>query len=467
MPGILAQTLDLLAGWRPLDTWIVVTAALAAMGCSLPGVFLVLRRQSMTGDALSHTSLPGIVIAFLLAQWLNKLGWISPETYETARHGVLFLGAMVVGVATAVLTEWVHKLGRVEASAALGVVFTTLFALGLILIRTAADNVDLDPDCVLYGTVETVVIDTLAGTGVPRAAVLNGLVLLVNLGLVVIFFKELRISAFDPALATTLGINATLMHYALMAVTAATLVAAFESVGSILVIAMLIVPAATASLLSRQLWLVIVLSLAVAGLSAPLGHVMAIVLPPLIFGRLGFDSVVDASTAGMMAVAVGMLFAAAVFLAPGTGILARIVHHAVLVVRIAAEDVLGVLYRAEEAGMASKATEVNHLLENALKAGPLLRGLAMRTLIREGKLVHDGAIYRLTPAGRDAARAVVRSHRLWEAYLAKHFQLAEDHFHDSAARAEHYIDSGTRERMAEELDQPGLDPHGRSIPKES
>lgn len=464
MPGLFVPIAAL--SWGPLDTRIAVTAALAAMACSLPGVFLVLRKQSMTGDALSHTALPGIVIAFLLAQWWNESGWIAPETYAAAKHSILFLGALGIGVATAVLTEWVHKLGRVEASAALGVVFTTLFALGLLLMRAAADSVDLDPDCVLYGTIETVVIDTVGGTGVPRAAVFNGLVLLVNLGLVVLFFKELRLAAFDPALATTLGIHAGTMHYALMAVTAATLVAAFESVGSILVIAMLIVPAATASLLSRRLWLVIVLSLVLAGLSAPLGHVMAITLPPLIFGGLGFPSIVDASTAGMMAVAAGMLFVAAVFFAPGTGVLARAWHQGALTVRIAAEDILGVLYRAEEAGLSSSPESVQHLLDKALDFGPLVRRLAFRTLLHEGKLIHDGSAYRLTAAGRDAARTVVRSHRLWEAYVARHFELAGDHVHHSAARAEHYIDSGTRDGIAEELQQPDLDPHGRNIPKE-
>jgi len=457
------QTLTILADWSVLDTWIVITAAVVAMACALPGVYLVLRRQSMMGDALSHTALPGIVLAFLAAQWLRAADWITPETYDATRQGVLLLGALLVGVLAALLTEWVQKLGHVESSAALGVVFTTLFAAGLLLLRAEADHVDLDPDCVLYGTIETAVIDLYGTTGIPRPAVLGAIVLGLNLLLMLVFYKELRISAFDPALATTLGINAQAMHYALMAVTAATVVAAFESVGSILVIAMLIVPPATASLLTRRLGVMIGLSLGIAALSAPLGHLMAITLPPLIFGPLGFPTVVDASTAGGMAVAAGMLFLLAMFFAPRRGIVSRAVDQSMLSLKIASEDLLGLLYRAEEMGVETRKQTIAETLRRTLGIGPILARAAAYKLAREGQLIAENAHYRLTPEGRDAGSRLIRSHRLWEAYLAKHMQLPPDHLHEPAERAEHFIDREVRERLSTELDQPQVDPHGRKI----
>src|SRR3989304_4653231 len=152
-----------LSDWGRLDTWIVVTGALAAMACALPGNYLVLRRQSMMGDALSHTVLLGLVGAFLLMHALRANEWISPATYAATRHTAMFTGAVLAGVLTALLTEGVRKLGRIESTASLGVVFTTLFALGLLLIRWKADSVDIDPGCVLYGTIETVVMDTIQG----------------------------------------------------------------------------------------------------------------------------------------------------------------------------------------------------------------------------------------------------------------------------------------------------------------
>jgi len=462
---MISETIQLLSDWSSFDTWIVFTAALAAMACALPGNYLVLRRQSMMGDALSHTVLPGIVAAFLFAHWLKTSGWISAETYDATRHAAMFTGAILIGILSALLSEWIQKLGRVEASAALGVVFTTLFAFGLLLIRVAADSVHIDPDCVLYGTIETVVMDTYGDTDIPRAAIVNGAVLLVNGILVFVFFKELRVSAFDPNLATAVGINAQVMHYALMAATAATLVAAFESVGSILVIAMLIVPSATAYLLTDRLRVMIVLSLVIAALSALLGHAMAITLPPMIFSRLGFDTVRDASTAGMMAAACGCLFVTAMLFGPRYGILSKLVHQGMLSLRIVREDMLGLLYRLEELAK-SEGQQTPPPIDQVLGTGPLMTTLAIRGLTREGKIVAAESEFTLTPAGREAARSLVRSHRLWESYMAKHFPLPEDHLHESAARAEHYIDPTIRRELEAELDQPDRDPHGRDIPTE-
>jgi manganese/zinc/iron transport system permease protein len=448
-----------------IDTWTVVTAALAAMACALPGVFLVVRRQSMMGDALSHTTLPGIVGAFLFAHYLSVSGWISSDVYDAWRHAAMFVGAMSIGVFSAVLTEWVQKQGRVESSAALGVVFTTLFAVGLLSIRLLADSVHIDPDCVLYGNIETVVLDLWPGTTIPRAAVVNGAALLANLALVGLFFKELRISAFDPALATTMGINARWMHYGLMAITAATLVSAFESVGSILVIAMLIVPAATAHLLTDRLSGLIGLSLVVAVLSAVIGHVLAITVPAIVFSRLGFDTVVDASTAGMVAVAGGMLFVAAIFLGPRHGIVSKFVHRTRLRLRIAAEDILGQLYRSGEKQGGDVALTSNEF--GSLAVSGFVSRLALWQLTRAGDLSCVAAGYCLTRDGKRKAEQLVRSHRLWETYVAKHFELPDDHLHQSANWVEHFIDPMLRGELFAELSEPSKDPHGTVIPHET
>ncbi|MGH7127817.1 MAG: metal ABC transporter permease [Planctomycetaceae bacterium] len=452
--------------WSVLDTWIVIIATLAAMACALPGTFLLLRRRSMMGDALSHTVLPGIVIAFLFAYWLKASGWISAETYAGLGHAAMFGGAVVIGVVTAVLTEAVQKLGRVESTAALGVVYTSLFALGLLLVRFAADSVHIDPECVLYGEIETAAFPPRSG--VPRAAIVNGLALVINLALVVLFFKELRLSAFDPALATTMGINASLMHYALMAVTAVTLVAAFESIGSILVIAMLIVPAATAGLLTERLWLVIVLGLAIAAASALLGHLLALTLPDLLFRALGFEieESLSASTAGMMAAAAGLLFAAALLFSPRQGVSSQVIARMRLGLRIASEDLLGALYRREEVRRDAESAERSaRPLTEVAGVHPLVRRWALFRLLRRGLIERDGDALRLTAAGRSQAARLVRAHRLWESYLAEHFELPPDHLHQSAHVIEHYLDPALETALADELGRPRRDPHGRDIPR--
>lgn len=461
---MIAEFFDHLSDWGQLDTWICITSALASMACALPGNYLLLRRQSMVGDALSHIVLPGIVIAFLVSHSLKESGWISEGVYDATRHQVMFFGALAVGVLAAFLIEWVQNLGRVESSAALGVVFTTMFAVGLLLIRIAADSVHIDPDCVLYGTIETTVLDTFGQTPVPKAAIVNGTVLLCNLLLVVVFYKELQVSAFDSGLADSMGISPRAMHYGLMALTSATLVAAFESVGSILVIATLIVPAATAYLLTDRLHWMLVISLSVAACGAVLGHVMAITLPPIVFSRLGFPTVVDASTAGMTAVACGVLFFAAMFFGPRHGIISKLIQRTRLSLKIVREDVLGMLYRLDERAIAAD-TQTLTLRQPGLRSA-MLRRLAIWQLRWRGNVVPAPRGYRLTDSGHRRAQNLVRSHRLWESYLAEHLALPQDHLHDSAHLVEHFIDPELRRELESELGEPAQDPHGRTIPAE-
>lgn len=276
--------------WMWMDTWIVLVGVCCAIACALPGCFLVLRKMSMMGDAISHAVLPGLALAFMLTG--------SRASFP------MFIGAAVVGLLTAVFTQWVSQFGNVDRGAAMGIVFTILFALGLLLIVHSAEKVDLDASCVLLGNIEWTPQD-LISVGpfeFPRALVVLFSVMMINLVLIMIFFKEFRISAFDPELATTSGFNAGFMHYLLMVMVAVTTVASFEAVGSIIVIAMLVVPPCCAWMMTDRLGMMLFLSAIFGALSAALGHVAAIVVPPW----FGFQD--SASTSGMMATMAGLLF---------------------------------------------------------------------------------------------------------------------------------------------------------------
>lgn len=450
--------------WYPWDTWIVITAALAAMSCTLPGLWLVLRQQSMMGDALSHTVLPGVVMSFLFGQWLHSSGWIS-STQLTAFEPILLVsGAIVIGVLTAVLTEAVQKLGRVESNAALGVVFTSLFAIGLLLIRLTADNIHIDPDCVLFGQLELAVLNTVSvfGIDVPVAALTNGALLLVNSLLVFLFFKELRIAAFDPAMATSVGINASMVHYLMTGMTAAAVVTAFTSVGSILVVAILIVPAASALLLSDRLPRVIAISLLIAAVSAGLGHLMAKTLPAMIFSRLGFPDVHDAGTPGMVAGACGLFFVLALFFSPQSGLIGRWLGRLAFTFKMATDDVLATLYRFAE-GPDHRGASVKEVHQNAAWIPRWVWTLVLWRLRSQG-LITGQRDLQLTAAGLEQAGTLVRSHRLWESYLHKHFQLEDASLHESADRVEHFLDRDLQSQLDAELDSPEVDPQGKSIP---
>ena len=431
--------------WTFLDTWIVIVGMLGAMACALLGNYLVLRRMSMMGDAISHAVLPGLAIAFLISGSRESLP--------------MLIGAILIGVLTTLFIHGIDRLSGLDRGASMGVVFTTLFALGLILIRQAADHVDLDPGCVLYGAIELTPLDTylLLGWEIPRAAFTNGAMLLINLFFVILFYKELKITSFDPALATTIGINANIMQYSLMTLVAATTIAAFESVGSILVIAMLIVPAATAHLLTDRLGLMLLVSLIFAAVSALLGHISAITVPKF----FGFE---DTSTAGMMAFTAGVLFGGIFLFAPRYGLISRLIHQFLLGIKIVRDDILGFLYRYHELASPDAESVQTTQIKEALKVGFTVE-LTLWDLKRK-KLVNRVADrLTLTQLGRNMGRNLIRSHRLWETYLCEKMGYCGAEIHRYAHQLEHYTDEALQTELGKATGNPEFDPHERRIPE--
>ncbi len=248
-------TVDLnLYGWMMLMAFLVTTA------CGLIGNYLILRRLALVGDAISHSVLPGLVGGFLI---FGSLG-IWP----------MLIGAVAAGLLTTVLIEFIHSRSRVKADAAIGITFCSLFALGVLMINLFAGKVHLDPECVLYGELSHVPWAervTWLGLSLPLPIVVMGLSTLLVAVLIGLFYKELLLSSFDKNLAAAFGFRPQLIHYLLMGMLSLVVVAAFESVGAILVIAMLILPGATAQLLSTRLGTCLGLSVLHAALSSVLG----------------------------------------------------------------------------------------------------------------------------------------------------------------------------------------------------
>ncbi len=423
----------------------MVAGALCAVGAALIGNFLVLRRMSLMGDAISHAVLPGLVAAFV---------------FSGQRQGfAIFLGAASVGVLTVILTELARKYGRVEESASIGVVFTFLFALGLLMIVRMADHVDLDPSCVLYGALENAVLDTVPVLGlmVPRVVITLSCVVLLNALFVCGCYRQLKVSTFDPQLAQSQGIPVTVLHYALAAFVAITAVASFESVGNILVVAMFVVPPVAGWMLTDRLSVMIGLSVVIGVLSAVVGHLSAIVVP----GWFGYGAT---NTAGMMAVAAGGWLLLAVLFAPRKGVLSRGWRSLGVALQVLGEDVLASLYRYEQQGQnaVALATVRENLLASTLRARLVLLWLRWK-----GWIAHQAGQVSLADDGRKVAQNVVRSHRLWEQYLASEAGLPAQQLHQDAERLEHFTDRTLRERLTQETNAPDVDPHGSPIPPEA
>ena len=275
---------------------IQLIAIIVALSCVLPGVFLVLRRLSMLVESITHTILLGIVLAFLITHDLN-----SP---------FLIIGAALVGVLTSWLTELLSKSRLLSHDACTGVVFTLLFSIAVILLSKFASKVHLCTDAVFMGELAFAPLNRLLVSGYdlgPVALYVSGVILFVNLFIVVLFFKELKLATFDPMLASVLGLSPVVMHYLLMTIVSVTAVGSFQSIGSILVIAFMIGPPVTAYLLTDNLKHMILISAGGAILNSILGY--------------HFAHMLDVSLAGSMSCMIGVSFLLVFIFAPQRGML--------------------------------------------------------------------------------------------------------------------------------------------------
>lgn len=263
---------------------IIFTGALIAISCGFLGVFMMLRKMSMTGDAISHAVLPGIVIGFFVSG--------SQRSLE------VIMGAGLLGILATLMIEGLRKKAKVQLDASIGITFTLLFAIGIILINLFAYKVDLDQECVLYGEIAYLPIDlwiTKGGlTMGPRITWLAGLNFLFVSGFIYLLFKELILTSFDESFSSVIGINAKGINLALMSMVSYTTVSSFESVGAILVVALLVVPPATAFLWTKSLIPLLKLTSVLGILIAILGYYLAYWL--------------DSSIAGMMVTVAGVFF---------------------------------------------------------------------------------------------------------------------------------------------------------------
>jgi len=436
------------------DGWIIVVGALCSIAAALLGNFLVLRRLSLMGDAISHSVLPGIAAAFLFS--------------GTRGSVVVLIGAASMGLLTVWLTELIRRYGKVEESAAIGVVFTTLFAAGLIMIVRAGDSIDLDPSCVLYGSLEMITldsgkIDTPLGA-IPQVVLTLSVVCLLNAFFVIAFFKHWQVSTFDPLLSQAQGISPTLFQYVLASLVAVTCIASFEAVGNILVVAMLVVPASTAFLLSKRLSTMVLLSVLIGIASATTGHLLAR-FGPVAFG---FKSV---NSAAMMAVASGLFLILAVIASPKAGVLVRWIEHRSLARKIVGEDILALLYRHSERLVNEANSQVLAVLASKEIAAqlkiPLQRLRSVATdLVRKRWVTTAQTSFTLTDQGYRIAQNLIRSHRLWEQYLSIEVSASDARLHAQAESLEHFTNSSMRDKLDAETGKSALDPHGRNIPPE-
>ncbi len=356
-------------------------AVVVAAACALPGVFLVLRRMALISDAISHAILPGIVLAFFLVEDLS-----SP---------LLVVGAAGTGLLTVVLVELLKRTGLVREDAAIGLVFPVLFSAGVVLISRFADDVHLDVDVVLLGELAFAPFDRVVVGGWdlgPTSLWLMSSILVLNAVFIAAFYKELKLATFDAALAAALGLSPALVHYALMALVSVTAVGAFDAVGSILVVALMIAPPAAAYLLTDRLSVMLGLSVAIGSGSAIAGYWLAHWL--------------DVSIAGAMAAMVGAAFGLAWLAAPERGLVSLARRRASQRWEFAQGALAIHLMQHEGSPEAAEESRLEHLNRH-LRWEPDFAERVVRGAQRRGLVDRVNGSLALTDRGRAVARELV------------------------------------------------------------
>lgn len=370
-----------LNAWLSTPSVVIISVgALVGMAASLLGVLLVLRRTSMLTDAIAHSVLLGIVLMFFIVR--------------DSASPLLLLGAAAAGVLCVFLTELLIDSKRVKHDAAIGLVFPALFALAVLLISLYARDVHLDEHAVLLGEIAFTWLDTisLGPLVVARALLVMGVITLVNALFLLLFYKELKLVTFDPALALALGISPTLFHYLLLSFTSITAVGAFDAVGAILFVAFVVVPPSAAYLLTDKLWQMIVISLLIALGSSFFGYYAAITL--------------DVSIGGMMASMTGGFLLLSFLFSPRYGLIAQSLRMREQRLDSAERMLLAHLYHHEQNPDGENAVSAlhTHLRWPAGKIRTTLRRARRHGTITLGS---QEEILLLTEEGRQAAKSIM------------------------------------------------------------
>ncbi|MEE9439324.1 MAG: iron chelate uptake ABC transporter family permease subunit [Saprospiraceae bacterium] len=404
----------------------LITSSLIGIMYGVLGCFIVLRNMSLIGDALSHAILPGVFFAFVIVGY-STIGF--------------FLGSVIAGLVTAVLITWIQHNIKTKNDAAIGIVFTLMFSIGVIGISwlNNAEGVHLDLKDFLVGSIMGISNEDI---------VLTVIVFIFTIISITIFYRYLFVTTFQNIIAQTMGISTKMVHYFLMLLLSFAIVAGLKTIGVILVVALLITPSSTALLLSNKLKKVIFISAFIGMLSCITGLIAAIVYntPP---------------GPAMVIVSTIFYFTAALF-SPEKGLILRLNRSRKQKIKIEREDILR---QANKHGVSNPLTLEKLIEKLGIKKQRLIRLLS--NLKSDGIISSEGAGISLTIKGKVQAETLVRAHRLWESYQVQHMGLNEEQIHDEADRLEHHLTDEILDEVDAKLGYPKMDPHGSPIPKKS
>lgn len=409
--------------------WVLLGCALIGAGASLVGNFAFLRKRSLIGDAVAHALLPGVVLSFILFE--EKSLWL------------LFPGALIAGWLSLLTIDGITRFSKLKADTAIAIVLSVFFAIGIVLLTYVQQSEvgnQSGLDAFLFGKAAAMMPSDLY-----LFLAVDGLLLLT----VWVFYPYLKLYTFDPAFAHSIGLPTRTISFVLSTLTVLAVAAGIQSVGVVLMSALIITPAAAGRFLAHRLsWMM--------GISVAIGISAAVV------GVLISYSAPSMPTGPWIVIVLSAVAVAIFIFAPNRGMYARWLVRARHEKKIGDENVLKLLYHFSERGE-EDAVPVSALTHaRQFEAQALER--SVRRLLDLGLIDKCAKGLTLTKSGRQEAQRVVRLHRLWELYLNTRMNLASDHVHHDAEAIEHIITPELEKALIEELDYPTLDPHLSEIP---
>lgn len=400
----------------------LITSSMVGLMCGILGTFLVLRNMSLIGDALSHSVLPGIFFAFVIVQSYNSIAF--------------FIGSSIAGLVAALSISWIQQNMTTKNDAAIGIVYTTLFSVGVIGISWLqhSEGVHIDLKDFLFGNVLGISNEDIYLTfGVMVFTVIS----------VTLFYRHLFVSTFQETIAQTMGIPVRFLHYFLLLMLSFVVVASLQAVGVILVVAMLVTPASTALLISNKMRHVIVISALLGLTAAILGLIASIIL--------------DFPPGPTMAVVSAVLYLMAVLFSREHGIIFKFARERKESNRIEMEDIIKYLFKNKAASSEAVASYIG-LSSNKAKS-------LISRLIKNGFIQQSSKLsLLLTTKGETQANQLIRAHRLWETYQVEAMGMDASKIHPDAERMEHHLSKEVMDKISKDLGHPDTDPHGSPIP---
>lgn len=416
----------------PNIRFVTFGSMLLASSAAVVGCFTLLRKRALVGDAIAHSVLPGVCLAFLVNEQKNPV-W-------------LLVGAFFTGWLSLICIDWITSTTKVKEDAAIGLVLSVFFGIGILLLTSIQQMGNASQsglDKFLFGKAASLVQeDLIVFTTVS-------LILIVTVWL---FFKEFTLISFDINFATSLGLPVKRIEWILTSLTVLAVVTGIQAVGVVLMAAILITPAAAAKYWTDKLIVLILLAALFGAIAALTGAYISFLSPAM-------------PTGPWMVMVISFIAVASFFFAPQKGIVAKWLLYRRNKQQIVDENILKTFFHLnEKEKFFFQERNMSELMEKR-KMGKNILSAGLRRLIKDGYLEKYKSSWKLTKEGKERGQRITRLHRLWELYLTQYLHIAPDHVHDDAETIEHVITPDLEEKIREQLHYPDVDPHNSEIPK--